>query len=729
MSLDKIVIEPMIPLGLIFLLFSLGGLAALVQYGLIRKRLVRHKAITIALLRLCTLFLLLSFLLNPFSLEKKEHPVPPSLAILFDTSPSMGLSGQEEKHNRLDEAKGLLLDGPHPLLHSLSEKFDVNLYSLGESLRSLKKEELAQLRVGRKRGDLVDAMRQLRGKYSLALLLSDGNLKWDENESTDLPLLSFPLGDLKAYKDILIKAIKAPNLAFLGREVEIDVTIKSYGYRGISLPVILKEGNRIIAAKDIRINENPTEITLSLSFTPEKVGQHFLSLSIPAQFGERITSNNHVDLSIKVVRDKIRILMVSGSPSPNYRFMRMALKNDPSIDLLSFVILRTPSNILNVPIQEQSLIPFPVDTLFSKELHHFDLLIFDNLPSHLYISPKYYEKVREFIKEGGGFAMIGGPHLLDGGRYVATPLGEILPIKVTGKEKYRRGSPLSVRLSRVGMTHPITQLSMDGGENENLWEEMPTLDGVNLLEPKTFKNVLLESADGASWPILFVDSYGKGRVLLLGTDSSWKWYMGMVSRGKSHWAYLRFIERTVRWLTRDISLNPVEVTFPETPGEIGQELEFRIKVKEENSFSHLKGKVFLSVFHSGGVKIKSQLKASEPLNEYLGSFIPEREGTYRIRVEIPNGFQEEFVVIGRPIEERDVAPDLKRLKGISASTGGKFLSGGDDLLKEIDSYGGRGEKSFVEERRLPIWNLPYSLVTLLALLSTEWYLRRRWGLI
>ena len=79
-----------------------------------------------------------------------------------------------------------------------------------------------------------------------------------------------------------------------------------------------------------------------------------------------MTSNYQVSLSLKVVRDKIRILMVSGSPSLSYRYLRMALKNDPSLDLLSFVILRTPSDILNVPLQEQSLIPFPVDTLFSK---------------------------------------------------------------------------------------------------------------------------------------------------------------------------------------------------------------------------------------------------------------------------------------------------------------------------------------------------------------------------
>ena len=176
------------------------------------------------------------------------------------------------------------------------------------------------------------------------------------------------MGDPEEYRDMLIKAVKAPALAFRGREVGIDVTVKGYGYPGLKLPVVLKDGEKLLAAKDLRLNDRTGEGTVSLSFTPEEVGsQHVIRFDSP-QLGESLTSNNQVHLSLKVVRDKIRILMITGSPSMNYRYLRMALKNDPSLDLLSFVILRLPSNILNVPVQEQSLIPIPVDTLFAKEL-------------------------------------------------------------------------------------------------------------------------------------------------------------------------------------------------------------------------------------------------------------------------------------------------------------------------------------------------------------------------
>lgn len=723
MSLNQIAIAPIIPLWLILLLFGLGSLAAIIQYWLIRRRLGSSRAFIISILRLCALFLLLSISLHPHRVVKREYTLPRTLSILIDTSPSMGLPGSDGKGSRLDEAKRLLLEGSKPLLKSLSENYDLRLYALSQPLRPLKEEELPDLQPGRKRADLNETMGKLSGKTSLAILLSDGNMRWDPGQSKSPPLLIQPLGAPKEYRDILIKGVKAPSIAFRGREVTIDVTIKIYGYRGLTLPLILKDGNKLLTVRNIRIDESPREITLPLSFTPERVGEHHLFISIPSQSGESLTSNNDTHFSLKVVRDKIKILMISGSPSLNYRFMRMALKNDPSVDLLSFVILRTPSDILNVPIQEQSLIPIPVETLFTQELSYFDLLIFDNLPSHLYVRLKYYEAVRDFIKEGGGFAMIGGPHLLDGGRYAGTPIAEILPVKLTGQERYRRDASSGVRLSREGVKHPITRLSTSEEENLNLWREMSSLEGINILEPKSLKNVLLETNDGVSSPILFADRYGKGRVLILATDFFWKWHMGMVAKGKGNWAYFRFVERMTRWLTGDPGLDPVQIILPEKMAEAGEEMEFRINAGEEDLYPNL------SLFDPAGIKMRFLLKKADQSGVYLASFFPEKGGSYKVKVETPAGGVEETIVIAGPDEGLDGAPDHERLRTISATTEGKVLSKGDDLLKEAEAYTGGMERRFTEEKKIPLWSIPFIFVLMVILLGLEWYLRRRGGLI
>ncbi|MDI7262015.1 MAG: hypothetical protein QME90_19135, partial [Thermodesulfobacteriota bacterium] len=489
MNLDQITIAPVFSLWLILILFSLGFASAIAQYRLLRGRLGHSRALGLSLLRLGAISFLIAFALNPSLASKKEHKVSPAIAVLLDTSQSMGQPGHPGKASRLEEAKALLTEGTNPLLKSLSERFEVRLYGMGESLRAIEAKELADLKAEGMKGNLSEILKELSGKNTLALLLSDGNLNWNEGQSTNLPIVAVPLGSTGEYKDLLIKAVKAPSLAFRGREVMIDVTIKSYGFTGLTLPVLLKEGGKLLTAKNVRINDSPGEVTASLSFIPDDVGQKNLSISIPQQFGESLVSNNSFNLSMKVVRDKIRILMVSGNPSMNYRFMRIALKNDPSIDLLSFVILRTPSDILNVPTHEQSLIPFPVETLFSKEIKNFDLLIFDNFKYPLYLSPHHLESIREFVRGGGGFAMIGGPNLVNEGRYAVTPIGEILPVRFAEKEDYRRDSKVGVRLSRAGVLHPIMRLSSDtvgdtaGDDAHRLsfWQEMPPLDGFNLL--------------------------------------------------------------------------------------------------------------------------------------------------------------------------------------------------------------------------------------------------------
>ena len=716
----------------IFLLLFLGLAAVVLQFWIIRKRLGNSKALVISFLRLFAIFSLISFALNPSLAERKEHKMSTPVAVLIDTSQSMSQTGSGAGASRLDEAKALVSEGPKSLLNTLTKGFDVRIYSLGESLRSIDAKELPGLKAEGKRGDVNEALEKLRGKEAFAILVSDGNLKWEKTPATDLPIVVLPMGDPKAYKDILIKSIKAPAIAFRGREVPMDVTIKSYGYAGLALPVVLKEGNKVIAVKNARIPENRSEVTLSLSFTPEKIGPHTLQVSIPTQAGESLTSNNSVSLSMKVIRDKIRILMVSGNPSMSYRFMRTALKNDPSIDLLSFVILRTPTDILNVPLQEQSLIPFPVETLFTKELSSFDLVIFDDLPSHLYIDPNYLNNVKEFVRGGGSFAMIGGPNLLDGGRYGRTALGEMLPIQAAGRDDYRRDTPYEVKLSRAGLSHPITQLSQNETENINLWREMPALDGINLLAPKSYKNVLMESADGSSRPVLTVGDYGKGRVLVLATDYSWKWYMGMVGKGKGNWAYLRLMERMVRWLTKDPGLDPVQIDFPESGVSLKQELALRIKVRGEGSSREPGSTVSLSAVNPDGVKIGTQLKGTGQPGEYVGSFIPEREGTYQIRVETPVGSAEESIVVAGFLGDLDASPDHEKLKSIAASTGGKILDRGEDLLKEIESFGkgsNRFPNRFIEEKHVPLWGMTYTLILILFLLGTEWYLRRKWGMV
>ena len=417
----------------------------------------------------------------------------------------------------------------------------------------------------------------------------------------------------------------------------------------------------------------------------------------------------------------------------NYRFLRTALKSDPSVDLLSFVILRTPTDIINVPNNELSLIPFPVETLFVKEIKNFDLLIFDNFNYLLYLSPHHLEGIKEFVRGGGSFALIGGPNLQTEGRFVMTPISEILPIRFAEKDLYRRDAPTGVRLGRGGNIHPITRFADDikGDENDplRLWGNLPSLDGINLVEAKSSATVLLESSEGTPWPILAISSYGEGRSLALATDYSWKWYMGPVARGEGNLTYLKIVDRMVRWLTKDPGLERVQITLPEGPGLAGQEMEIRIRFRGEGLSPGPRSTISWSVLSPDGLKVESALKPTGRPDEFLGSFVPPKGGVYKIKIESPSVHFEDSVVVAGSFENMDAAPNHDRLRAISDTTKGAFLLKSDDFLKDIESYAKRGESRFTEEKRSPLWATAYVMVLVLGCLVAEWYFRRRWGLV
>jgi uncharacterized membrane protein len=729
MSLGEIHIGPLLPLWLILILLGGAAVACGFQLRLLRKRLVLKRALLISLLRLGVFVLLTVIALNPFWLERKEIKIPPALAVLLDSSPSMGLPGNSGKGTRLDEAKDALFGGPEPVLKTLAEKYEVRFFELGESLKAFQGADLPQIKVGSKSGDLNEALRALAERNQIALLFSDGNVGWENRKTGALPILAYPVGNRDEYRDVLLKTLKYPSIVFRGKEVIIDAVIKGYGYEGNTVSLILKSGEKLLATQRVRLQTGSGEGAVSLSFTPEEIGSYALSLAVPAQVGEVQTANNKRDFTLKVVRDKIRILMVSGAPSMNYRFMRAALKTDPAIDLLSFVILRMPSNILNVPVQEQSLIPFPVDTLFTKDLKNFDLLIFDNFLYHPFFRTQYLANIRDFVWEGGGFAFIGGANFLGEGGYGGTPLEEILPTRWIGRESYRHPASLFVRPSRTGGSHPIIRFSADEATQRKLWQEMPPLGGFNPLESKNSGTVLLEGAEGGFWPILTIGTYGKGRTLVFATDDSWKWYAGMVAKEKDHSAYPMLLERMVRWLTKDPSLETIQIALPEKRGTAGEEVEFRVNSGTADVRAGKKEALALSVFNPAGLKIASQLKPGGPGDEYLGAFVPDRAGTYKIRVESRRGAMEETVLIPNPAEGFDGAPNPERLKQIASATGGKLVFTRDELLREIEDLAKRKESRFTEEKTRPFWANPFFLAMVLGFLTIEWYLRRRWGLI
>jgi len=181
MNLIPITLAPVFPIWLILVLFCGGGISALLQYKRIRDRLGKPRAMFLSLLRLAAVCLIVAFALNPSLVTRKVHKVSPAVAVIVDTSWSMGQPTAGDKGSRLDEARAVLTKGMSPVLNALAQEHEVTLYGLTDSLVTLTPEELDGIKAGGNKGDLNAALKALSHQNAVSILLSDGKLQWHQD--------------------------------------------------------------------------------------------------------------------------------------------------------------------------------------------------------------------------------------------------------------------------------------------------------------------------------------------------------------------------------------------------------------------------------------------------------------------------------------------------------------------------------------------------------------------
>ncbi len=381
-------------------LIALGAAALLIhQYFILRERLSIRQNTLLILLRSAVYTLLILFLLGPVLVQQRISKLRRPLVLLLDSSQSMALPSSQDgdgKKSRMDLVKEKLLGGKDSLIERLARDYDLRLFRFDTKLQPIGLASLKELEARGEGTNLLEALQEAErnaGDAAGIIVLSDGIANGGkdlaESYSLRLPVFSVAVGKTEGFTDLRIADLLSPELAFRGRELKLNFTVKAYGLTGKTVPLYFTRGRNLISTRSITIDRDPFEQQITLTYTPKKIGPLSFTLSLPTQVGEQIIQNNKKEFKIVVHRDKIRVLTLSGSPSWNYRFLRLALKQDPFIDLISFVFLRTPTDGVDVPENQLSLIPFPIDVIFLQELKNFDLIIFDNLSYRSYFNRRY----------------------------------------------------------------------------------------------------------------------------------------------------------------------------------------------------------------------------------------------------------------------------------------------------------------------------------------------------
>ncbi|MEK7383206.1 MAG: glutamine amidotransferase, partial [Elusimicrobiota bacterium] len=269
------------------------------------------------------------------------------------------------------------------------------------------------------------------------------------------------------------------------------------------------------------------------------------------------------DFGVEVIRQKYRIMYLSGRPSYGYASLREFMKTDPNHELVSFVILRNPENPSPASDRELSLIPFPMDEIFSRTLPQFDLFILENFSAARFnMPPAYLENLRRFVFAGGALLVKGGENAFASGGYKGSPLEDALPVVLSGRSPDFIPGLFAPKLPSY--EHPLVKLFETPTQSRRAWDALPDLDGWGRFAGTRPGAQIVAShptqaaEDGTPLAVIAAHSYGRGKVMLISTDSTWRWKLGAVGDRLASGVYERFWTRAVQYLTGTLDLSKVK---------------------------------------------------------------------------------------------------------------------------------------------------------------------------
>jgi len=339
-------------------------------------------------------------------------------------------------------------------------------------------------------------------------------------------------------RDRRLKVHAAPSFGIVGEELAMTLSVEDQGGSG---------GNGFVTVRQDDGPPRPYPVVigrpLEVPFKLEHAGPTVIEIETPAGPEELTLRNNRAVLVVNGVRERLRVLLVSGEPHAGERTWRNILKSDPSVDLVHFTILRPPQKQDGTPIRELSLISFPTRELFQTKLHEFDLVIFDRYRRRGVLPDTYLRNVVRYVQDGGAVLTAAGPAFATPLSLDRTPLGEVLPSHPTGTVQMTGYRPM---LTGRGNRHPVTA-ELPGLPDEG---ETPTWGRwFRLIEVERVRGDTLMHGHGAN-PLLILDRVGEGRVAQLLSDHAWLWARGYEGGGPQ----AELLRRIAHWLMKEPDL-------------------------------------------------------------------------------------------------------------------------------------------------------------------------------
>ena len=518
--IGNIILDPLVPL---VVLYVLAGIAALGLAIAVWRRLLGWA------LRALAAVVILGAIANP-SLQQEDRDTLSDIVIaVIDESASQRIA------DRPDQTAAALAN----LQDEITRRGNTELrvLTLGDGEGDAGTELMGALSEG--------LAEEPSARVAGMVLITDGRVHDMPSAPATLPA---PLHVLLTGQDDdwdrRLVVLGAPAFAILGEPVSLTLRIEDQGAApdtGLAELSIAIDGGAPLAFQ-IPVNED-IELPIDLPHG----GMNVMQFATPAMDGELTDRNNEAVIQINGVRDRLRVLLVSGEPHAGERTWRNLLKSDSSVDLVHFTILRPPEKQDGVPVNELSLIAFPTRELFLEKVDEFDLIIFDRYKRRGILPSAYIESIRTYIETGGAVLVSAGPDYASADSIYRSPLGDVLPGRPTARV-YEDG--FLPRVTELGNRHPVTEgleafapsTSEDGTPEWGRWFRQIEV------EPTETSDVVMSGIDGE--PLLMLERIGEGRVALMASDHSWLWDRGYEGGGPQ----LELLRRLAHWMMKEPEL-------------------------------------------------------------------------------------------------------------------------------------------------------------------------------
>ena len=478
-----------------------------------------------ALLRALSLAILLAALANPTIRNEEREPLTDIAVAVIDRSLSQESAGRTERTAEAEAAlKSAIARLPNTELRTVEVKSGIS--SEDDGTRAFEA-------LNRALGDIPPE------RFAGAVMITDGQIHDAPQDAAKAspggPVHGLITGS-KSERDRKVVIEKAPRFGMVGQEQTVTFRVEEANGPGKPVSVTVAIGGGDPMAIEVMPGQ-AVDVPLSI----DHGGQNIVEITAPPLEGEISGQNNRAVTVIEGVRDRLRVLLVSGEPHPGERSWRNLLKADASVDLVHFTILRPPEKQDGTPTKELALIAFPTRELFVEKLDEFDLVIFDRYRRQTVLPAAYMANIARYVADGGAVLIASGPDLAGEDGLYYTPLSDIIAAAPTGRVLE---GPFKPELTEQGKKHPVTSGLPGSSGDEPSWGRWFRLVDTTTSTGET----VMSGLEGK--PLLVLARHGKGRVAQLLSDQGWLWARGFEGGGPQ----TEMLRRIAHWLMKEPDL-------------------------------------------------------------------------------------------------------------------------------------------------------------------------------